>query len=217
MNDDWRLQINLDDKGTAGKLADAIRSAELEHELSLDSGREVIISHEGETLFLYAADREQLDKAQAAVRKYVDAKGWQAKLELRHWHPTAEDWEDPDAAEPTTEAEQAAEHERLMETEDEEVAKDHGYAEFEVRVEFPSHREARDFAKQLEDEGHQPVRRWRYMVVGAADEDQAQALADRIRAEAPADSKVTVEGSERAAWRERPVNPFFWLGGLGDA
>jgi hypothetical protein len=217
MNDDWRLQINLDDKGTAGKLADAIRSAELEHELSADSGREVIVSHEGETIFLYAGDRDQLDRAQAAVRRYVDGKGWEAKLELRHWHPSAEDWEDPDAAEPTTEAEQEAEHERLMETEDEEVAANHGYAEFEVRVEFPSHREAWDFAKKLEEEGHEPVRRWRYMVIGAAAEDQAKALADRIRAEAPADSKVTAEGTERAAWRGRPPSPFWWLGGLGDA
>jgi len=54
------------------------------------------------------------------------------------------------------------------------------------------------------------------MVVGAADEDAANALADRIRAEAPADSKVTAEGSLAAAWRERPPNPFFFLGGLAD-
>lgn len=216
MDDDWRLQIDLADEGVAGKLADAMRSLELEHELEIDSDRRLIVSHEGETIFLYAGDREQLDRAQATVQKYLDEKGWQAKLDPRHWHPTAEDWEDPDAVEPTTDAERAAEHERLMKTEDEEAAADHGYAEFEVRVEFPSHREARDFAGRLGEEGFEPVRRWRYLVVGAADEDQANELADRIRAEAPADSKVTAEGSERAAWHQRPPNPFFFLGGLGD-
>jgi hypothetical protein len=216
MDDDWRLQIDLADAGIGGKVADAMRSAELEHELAIDGDRRVIVSHEGETIFLYAGDREQLDRAQVAVRKYLDEKGWQGTLELRHWHPSAEDWEDPDASEPTTDAEKEAEHERLMRTEDEETAERGGPAEFEVRVEFPSHREARDFAKKLEDEGLEPVRRWRYMVVGAADEDAANELADRIRAEAPADSKVTAEGSLAAAWRERPPNPFFFLGGLAD-
>jgi hypothetical protein len=216
MDDDWRLQIDLDDDGVAGKVADAIRSAELEHDLALDVDRRVIVSHEGGTIFLYAGDRDQLDRAQVALGKYLDAKGWQGKSELRHWHPVAEDWEDPDAPEPTTAAEKEAEHERLMKTEDEEAAADHGYAEFEVRVEFPSHREAHDFNAKLKEEGFEPVRRWRYLVVGAADEDQANELADRIRAEAPADSKVTAEGSERAAWRERPQNPFWFLGGLAD-
>ncbi|HEX4751268.1 MAG TPA: hypothetical protein VH268_00100, partial [Solirubrobacterales bacterium] len=190
------------------------RSAELDHDLALDVDRRVIVSHEGARIFLYAGDREQLDRARPAIEKFLDAKGWEAKLDLRHWHEVAEDWEDPDAAEPAGPAENAAEHERLMKTEDEEVAAHDGRAEFEVRVEFPSHHEAREFAAKLKEEGLEPVRRWRYMVVGAADEDAAQALADRIRAEAPADAKVSAEGSLAAAWAERPVNPLFWLGGL---
>ncbi len=112
-------------------------------------------------------------------------------------------------------AEKAAEHEQLMATEDAEVAAHGGRAEFEVRVEFPSHGEAKEFAEKLEGEGFEPVRRWKYLVVGAADEDAANELADRIREEAPADSKVTAEGSLAAAWAERPVNPLFLLGGLG--
>jgi hypothetical protein len=215
MDDDWRLQIDLDDDGVGGSLADHLRAAELEHDLAVDIGRRVIVSHEGERIFLYAGDREQLDKAQGVIQKYLDKKDWQATIELRHWHKDAEDWEDPDKPEPTTDAERAAEREQLMETEDAEVTERGGIAEFEVRVEFPSHAEARDFAKKLDDEGLQPVRRWRYMVVGAADEDAAKELAERIRAEAPADSKVTAEGSLGYAVRNTPPNPFFFLGGLG--
>ena len=217
MDDDWRLQIDLDDEGAAGSLADVIRSAELEHELVTDHGKQVIVSHEGETIYLYAGDREQLDLARAAIQTHLDAKGWKGEFDLRHWHPVAEDWEDPDVAEPTTADEKAAEREQLMETEDEESAERGGLAEWEVRVEFPSHHEARAFAKKLDEEGLEPVRRWRYMVVGAPDEDEAKALADRIRAEAPADSKVTAEGSLGYAVRNQPPNPFFWLGGLADS
>jgi hypothetical protein len=214
MDDDWRLQIDLDDDGAAGNVADHLRAAELENELGVDLKGQVAVSHEGERIFLYAATREPLDWVRGTVEKFLDGKGWTAKLELRRWHPAAEEWEDPDLPLPATAAGEEAEHEQLIATEDAEVAAHGGAAEFEVRVEFPSHAEAREFAKKLEDEGLEPVRRWRYMVVGAADEDAADALAERIRAEAPADSKVTAEGSLKAAWDERPVNPFFWLGGL---
>jgi hypothetical protein len=217
MNDDWRLQIDLDDAGIGGEISDHLRAEELEHDLKTSFADRVIVSNEGERIFLYAGDRDQLEKARQVVQGQLDQKGWDATFDLRHWHEEAEDWEDPDAPEPTTAAEKTAERERLMQTEDEETAERGGLAEFEVRVEFPSHGEARDFAKKLEDEGLEPVRRWRYMVVGAADEDAANALADRIRAEAPADSKVTAEGSLAAVWRERPPSPFWWLGGLGDS
>ena len=214
MDDDWRLQVGLDDDGIGGSLTDHLRAAELEHDLATDLGDRVIVSHEGERIFLYAGDREQLERARDVIQKFLDAKGSKADLELRHWHSVAEEWEDPDQPLPSTAAEKEVEHERLMATEDAEVAERGGLAEFEVRVEFPSHTEAREFAKKLEDEGLEPVRRWRYMVIGAADEDAAEALAERIRAEAPADSKVTTEGSLAVAWGERPVNPFFFLGGL---
>ena len=214
MNDDWRLQIDLDDDGIGGNVADHLRSAEIVGELEHDLKGQVIVSHEGERIFLYAATREPLDRVQGVVEKFLADKGWTGTLDLRRWHHESEAWENPDAPLPTTEAEKAAEHEELIETEDEETAERGGLAEFEVRVEFPSHHEAHEFAEKLKAEGLEPVRRWRYMVVGAADEDTAAKLAERIRAEAPADAKITAEGSLAAAWHERPVNPFFWLGGL---
>ncbi len=214
MDDDFRLQIDLDDEGTAGKVADHLRSAELEHDLQVAADNQLIVSHEGEEIFVYAADREHIEQARKAVERLLGDKGWEAELEVRRWHPEAEEWEDPDQSLPGTTAEKAAEHEQRIEMEDAEVAAHHGHAEFEVRVEFPSHHEAHEFAEKLKAEGLEPVRRWRYMVVGAADEDAANELAERIRAEAPAEAKVTAEGSLAAAWAERPVNPFFFLGGL---
>jgi hypothetical protein len=214
MDDDWRLQIDLEDDGLGGEIADHLRSAELEHDLAVDVGRRVIVSHEGERIFLYAGDRAQLDSARGVIQKYLDSKGWEAKMELRRWHPVANEWEDPDKPLPTTEAEKEAEHEELMETEDEETADRHGRAEFEVSVKFPTQHEAREFAKKLKDEGLQPVRRFHYMVVGAADEDAAKELAERIRAEAPADAEVKAEYSLREIYDEQPPNPFFFLGGL---
>jgi hypothetical protein len=214
MNDDWRLQIDLEDDGISGKVADLMRSNELENELAYDLKDAVIVSREGERIFVYAATREPLDLVQEKTAEYFDSKGWKGEFELRHWHPVADEWEDPDNPLPTSEADKEAEHEQLIATEDAETEARHGRAEFEVSVKFPTHHEARDFAKKLEEEGLQPVRRWHYMVVGAADEDAAKELAERIRAEAPADAEVKAEYSLREIYDEQPPNPFFFLGGL---
>ena len=214
MDDDFRLQIDLESDGIVGAISDYLRGAGLEHDLNADFGEGVIFSHEGDTVYLYAGNRDQLDRARVVVERFMTENGGKATYELTRWHPEAEEWADPEAPLPSTEDERAAEHERRIAREGAQTAEHGGRAEFEVRVEFPSHGEARDFAEKLKAEGFEPVQRWRYMVVGAADEDAANQLADRIREEAPADSKVTAEGSLAAAWGERPVNPFFFLGGL---
>ena len=87
--------------------------------------------------------------------------------------------------------------------------------QFEVRVDLPSHHDAVRFDELLAAEGLTAVRRWKYLVVGAADEDSAAALAERLRAEAPAGSVVTVEGNAKVVYDERPSNPFAIFGGLG--
>jgi hypothetical protein len=53
------------------------------------------------------------------------------------------------------------------------------------------------------------------VLIGATDEDGAKALAERIRAEAPAGSTVTAELNERFVYDNRPWSPFALLGGLG--
>ena len=37
------------------------------------------------------------------------------------------------------------------------------------------------------------VRRWKFLIVGANSDDEARALAEHIRQEAPADAQVTAE------------------------
>ena len=70
-------------------------------------------------------------------------------------------------------------------------------------------------ADRLRDEGMPVVQRWRAVLVGAADEDSAAQLAERLKGEAPAGSEVTAEGSLRAVYEERPWRPFAIFGGMG--
>jgi hypothetical protein len=74
-------------------------------------------------------------------------------------------------------------------------------------VELDSHAEAEKLADELEQEGYDVVRRWRYLIVGAASEEQARELARRLHGEAEPGGDVV--------WEVAPQNPFALFGGLG--
>ncbi len=214
MNDEWRLQIDVREPGHARSLTERLGAAELQHELSESFQDRLIVSGEGSRLFVYAGTREQAEQARAVIERLDSENEWDVTAQLAHWHPEAERWEDPDLPLPEGDAARLAEHQELIAAEREE-AEERGEPEFEVRVDLPSHGEAARFAELLRAEGLPAVRRWKYLVVGAADEDSAKALAERLRTEAPGGSEVTVEGSGQVAWAERPSNPFAVFGGLG--
>ncbi len=214
MNDEWRLQIEVQGERDAGSLTERLAAAELEHELSEAFHDRLIVSGDGPRVFVYAGSRDQAERARDLIAKLAGVHGWDLTTELTHWHPEAEEWEDPELPLPANDAARVAEHEERIATERKELA-ERGEPEFEVRVDLPSHREAVRFAELLRAEGLPAVRRWKYLVVGAADEDSAKDLAGRLEGEAPAGSKVTVEGSGQIAYAERPANPFAVFGGLG--
>jgi hypothetical protein len=214
MNDEWRLQIDVEDAGRAGSIAKRLAASELEHRLSEAFEDRLIVSVDGARIFAYAGTREQAELAREAIARLAEENGWKAEIALAHWHPLAERWEDPDKPLPQDDAARLAEHEELIAVERSELA-ERGAPEFEVRVDLPGHREAAEFAKRLRGEGLPVLRRWKYLVIGAADEDAADELAARIGEEAPEGSAVAVEGSGQVAWEERPPNPFAVFGGLG--
>jgi hypothetical protein len=215
MSDDWRLQAGLFDDGAARELTERLAAERLGDGIETAFGDQLIVSVDGPNVFCYADERAQAELAADAIRTIAAERGWDVELELKRWHPTAEEWKDADVRLPTTDAERAAEHAQRVAKEREESAA-RGYAGYEVRVECSSHRETIELAERLHDEGLPVVRRWRYLLVGASDEDTANALAERLRAEAPPDSTVIAEVSQRAAWDEDPARGSFAVfGGLG--
>jgi hypothetical protein len=215
VNDDWRLQIDPHESTHTQLLVDRLEARELQHDLSIAFHDRVIVSRDGARVFLYAGSREQAEGARELVLNLAEQHDWKLDVALTRWHPTAEDWEDPDKPLPDGAAAERAEHQAMIAAERAEVARS-GHPEFEVRIDLPSRHDALRFAEQLRKENLPVVHRWRFVLLGAADEDSAKALAERIRAEAPEGSRVSVEGTWQAAYAERPPNPFAILGGLGE-
>jgi len=215
MSDDWRLEVGLFDDGRAKALTERLEAERLEEDLESAVGDRLAVSGDGPNVFVYAGERAQADAAGNVIRAIANEHGWDIEVQLKRWHPSAEEWEDPDVPLPATDAERAAEHAQLIAKEREETA-ERGYAEYEVRVECHSHRDTVALAERLQGEGVPVVRRWRYLLAGARDEDSANALAARIRAEAPQDSTVIAEVSRRAVYDDDPGRASFAIfGGLG--
>ena len=215
MNDDWRVQVDFVEEGLADALHDRLDAEELEHDLSRAFHDRVIVSRDGTTIFLYAGDRDQAEKAQVLVEQLAQEQQEDVEVGFTRWHPEAEEWRPADEPPPADGEATAAEHAARVARERQET-EENGSPEYEVRVDLPSHREARELVERLEGEGLRSVHRWKYVLLGTADEDSANELAERIRGEAPPGSTVAVEGTWREAYAKRPHSPFWFLGGLAD-
>jgi hypothetical protein len=213
MNDDWRVQIDLEESVTE-ELLGHIEAREMEDDVGTAFHDRVIVSRDDDRLFLYAGTREQAEQAREFILREAQKDEVEVRTELRHWHPVAEEWEDPDKPLPDDDAARAAEHAELI-AEERKETEERGYPEFEVRVDLPSWHDAGELSERLRGEGIPSVHRWKYVLVGATDEDAAKQLASRIEAEVPAGSSVRVEGTWKAAFKEAPSNPFAVFGGLG--
>jgi hypothetical protein len=196
MSEDWRITVELHD---GHGVHEALEEHELEDETKDALGSRVAVSGDETHLFLYADTRETADQALDEVKAIIAKEGVDADFTLDRWHPVAEEWKPADEALPQTEAELQEEREELDEQDDAD-SEASGSAEWEVRLDLPHHHEAVELAEMLEGEGIPVTRRWTYLLVGAEDKDQAKALAERLRAEAPAGTKFHVEASGEMAY-----------------
>jgi hypothetical protein len=203
MNDDWRIEVEFVEEGSARALDDHLEAAELKHDLRKSFHDLVIVTRDGARVYLYAGDRAQAEAAQALIERLAQEQDWRIATDVKRWHSTEEEWRPVDEALPEAAGGKAAEHRKLIEHERAQT-EERGYPEFEAFAELPSPAEARELAERLSQEGFQCVRRWKYVAIGATDEDSAKALAERIRAEAPTGSRVTAQGTPQAAFYDLP-------------
>jgi hypothetical protein len=194
MSDNWRIQIELPEETNAGTLLDRLgldlgsdEARRLAKELE---GHRLAVSRDDEVIFVYTDSQAQAERARQIVEAELADEGITAEIQVERWLPDEERW----SGEPPQET-----------WEEEEVRR--GHAPWEVRVELDSHAQAEKLADTLEQEGYDVVRRWRFLIVGAASEEEARELARRVHGE--------VEAGGEIVWEVTPQNPFALFGGLG--
>ena len=191
-DDDWRVTVTLHDEAHVGRALQSLREHEVEDDVRRRLGHRVAVSADGPHVYLYAGTEDAAREADQVVRQVMAQHGVAADYALDRWHPAEEEWQDADVPIPQTDEQLQAEHQRL-EAEETRESVATGHAQFEVRVELPTHQEAVALAERLEAKGRPVIRRWKFLVLGANDSDDARDLAEVIRQEAPADATVEVE------------------------
>jgi FMN phosphatase YigB (HAD superfamily) len=189
---DWRVTISLSGQANVEQARQSFSEQEVEEDVRGRLGHNIVVGAGDSQIFLYAGTELAASEAERAAREVLGELGIEAEFAVYRWHPIEEEWQSPDVAMPQTEAERQAEHQVLEEAETaDSVAA--GSALWQVRAELPSHREAVELAHKLQGEGYTVIRRWKFLIVGANNDDDARALAERIGQEAPADAQVTAE------------------------
>jgi hypothetical protein len=195
MRDDWRIRIELPEDGQAesvlGRIGLDLGSDEAKRLAQELEGRRLAVSRDGNELFVYASTPAEAERARGIIEAELADEGIEARTSaVERWLHDEERW----TGEPPQETWEEEELER-------------GFAPWEVRVERKTHAEARQLADELEQEGHDVIRRWRYLIVGTASEEEARDLAQRVHGE--------VEPGGELVWEVTPQNPFAVFGGLG--
>jgi hydroxymethylpyrimidine/phosphomethylpyrimidine kinase len=207
---EWRVEVELHDEGHGYGLGERLRALRLDDEARERLGRRVIVTRDGSRVFLYADSEETTREAERVVRELVAEHELTADIRITRWDPVEEAWKDASEPLPASEEERQAALARKEAAEAEE-AREQGRYNWEVHADLESHKDAVRLAERLEDEGHAVTRRWSYLLVGALTEERARELAEWLRAEAPAGTKV-----ETVPVLDEPAHPaFVWLGAHG--
>jgi hypothetical protein len=194
VSDDWRITIEVAEEHAPALLERfgldlGSEARELAKELE---GRRLAVSQDGETIFVYAGSRPEAERAREIVEAELREAGADASVSrVEHWLAGEERWDD----EPAEEYE--PEHDVL----------ERGDWPWEVRVEAATPDAAEELARQLRDDGRTILRRSRYVIVGAASEEEARELASRLHGQ--------VEAARELVYEVLPQNPFAIFGGLG--
>jgi hypothetical protein len=222
--DDWRVTVTLPAEEHSGKLAASLAETSVEDDARAALGDRVVVGGGDDpgVVFLYTGSVEAAREAENVVRRLVAEHGVEAEYAIHRWHPEEERWEPAETALPATGAQHEAEHERLEEDETAE-SEQLGEALWEVRIEFDSHGDAVEMADRIESEADDllagytvaVVRHWRYLLIGADNEDQAHEIAEAVRDELPPGAELKVEPSGALVWQTVKPSPFAVLGGLG--
>jgi hypothetical protein len=188
-DDDWRVTVTLHGEDHVRRAMESLHEHRVEDDVRRRLGHRVAVSVDGPRVFLYAGTGEAAREAERIVRELLARRQMSGEFALERWHPVEQDWEDANAPLPQTAEQLEAERQHRVAAETQESLAT-GQAGWEVRVEMPSRRAAEDLAGRLRAEGHVVARRWKYLVLGANNEDQASALAELVRQEAPASVSV---------------------------
>ncbi len=93
--DEYRVEIDIHES-VHGHLMERLRSLDLDDEVQARLGDRVIVTRDGEKLFVYAQSAEALTEAETVVRGVLAEEGLEAGVRRRRWNGEERFWQDAD-------------------------------------------------------------------------------------------------------------------------
>ena len=198
MEDEFRVEVDLDDHEHGYSLGERLRALDLDDEVRKRLEGGVMVTRDGSRLFLYTASDAAAREAERTVRELVEADDLSAEIRVTRWHPVEESWKDASDPLPATPEQERSEY-AAREAAEAEEARAEGRSDWQVVAHLPGRDQAAELAERLAQDGVRVRRRWRYVVADALTEENAQELAGRLRSELPdADVRIEVDLSDAA-------------------
>jgi hypothetical protein len=192
--DEWRVEVDLEDEHGGFGLLERLRSHDLDDEARERLGGRAMVTRDGPRLFVYASNEDEAREAERVVGELAAADDLVAKTALTRWHPVEEAWKDASLPLPRTHAQVEEELQLKEEAEWREAAED-GSFDWLVKIALPTRAAATELEETLRADGLAVHRRWRYLTVDVLTEEQASELAARLPDQVPPDAEVWVEAN----------------------
>ncbi len=96
-DDEFRVEVDIHES-VHGHVAERLRTLDLDDEVQERLGDRVIVTRDGEKLFVYTQSPEAAKEAEAAVRSVLADEGLEGDVRRRHWNPDERFWQDADEA-----------------------------------------------------------------------------------------------------------------------
>jgi hypothetical protein len=197
MSDAWRVTVTFDDPAPTKRSAREVCGHEIEAQVRQRLDMRVAVTVIDPHLYLCTETRGGAVVAGEVVRAVLAAHRLRASMVTHFWDPSMDRWiNSADSVPDDTGLALALGKRRYGPARevaaDTRIANATGSATWEVRVNLASHDDAVKFARRLKAGGHPPVRHWRHLLVGARNQDEAQALAAAIHAQAPPWAVISV-------------------------
>ncbi len=94
-SDEYRVEIDIHES-VHGKLSERLRTLDLDDEVQERLGDRVIVTRDGDHLYVYTQTAEAAAGAEGAVRDVLADEGLEADVRRRRWNPEERFWQDAD-------------------------------------------------------------------------------------------------------------------------
>ena len=93
--DEYRVEVDIHES-VHGKLSERLRSLDLDEEVSDRLGDRVIVTRDGEKMYVYTQSAEAAAEADRVVGEVLADEGLEAEIRRRRWNQDERFWQDAD-------------------------------------------------------------------------------------------------------------------------